>query len=140
MTKSAYIHLVEKSTHQEITLDDVKQALERYVTMTSHTGKQLGWDYAAAAFPYHVHEEEKDGVRWLRLEGTDPHLYRRLILGVGTRRDHEQTRHYIQCILPPDATHGDLAKGNELSRYLAKVFQAELHLFNGRVMYFYPRK
>lgn len=49
-------------------------------------------------------------------------------------------RHFIQFVLPEGATHGDKAKGNEFVKHFAKKLKAELHLFNGRVMYFNPRK
>lgn len=49
-------------------------------------------------------------------------------------------RHYIQLVLPEGSTHGDKAKGNEFGKHFAKKLKAELHLFNGRVMYYNPRK
>jgi hypothetical protein len=139
MAKSAWIYLVEESTQQTITLDDVKAALERYVEMTARTGKQLGWAYADAAFPYEIAEQEEDGRRFLLLKGKDPHLYQYLLLGVNSPSAERKAPH-IQLVLPTGSTHGDVAKANEFSRYLAKTFQGELHSFNGRVMYYYPRK
>ncbi|MDR6224876.1 DUF1885 family protein [Desmospora profundinema] len=139
MAKSAWITLVEESTLQEATLDDVRAALERYVEMTAHTGQQLGWEYADAAFPYDILEQEEEGRRYLLLKGKDPHLYKHLILGVDNRTEEWEHPH-IQLVLPTGSTHGDRAKANEFCRYLAKTFQGKLHLFNGRVMFFYPRK
>lgn len=52
----------------------------------------------------------------------------------------DRKRHYIQFVLPNNATHGDKAKGNELCKHFANKLKAELHLFNGRIMYFNPRK
>lgn len=141
MTKrnnSAMIKLVEGSTLQEIRLEDVKQQLEQYIEQAALTGQQLNWDYASATFPYTMDEQSDGTVTWLVLKGEDPHLYKYLVIGVG--KEATSGQHYIQVIVPHDATHGDLAKANEFSRYLAKSFQAELHLFNGRVIYFNPRK
>ncbi|MBN2908422.1 DUF1885 family protein [Polycladomyces sp. WAk] len=133
MNQVATIRLVEGSIQSEIELHQVKEHLERYRKMSAYTGQQLDWDYAAAAFPYRIEEKSKDGRSWLVLTGTDPNLYKHLVIGVA-----EPDR--IQIILPADSTHGDKAKANELSRYLARSLKAELYLFNGRVMYFNPRK
>lgn len=136
MPQSAYIKLVEGSTHDSITLDDVKNKFDRYIEQTGLTGKQLNWDYADAAFPYEIeHRPEGEG-KWFYLKGKDRSMYNYLIVGVG--RESEQ--HFIQIVLPDDAHHGDKSKGNEFCKYLAKQFQAELHMFNGRVMYFNPQK
>lgn len=140
MGKSAWIYLVEGSTQQEIRLDDVEAALNRYMEMTSHTGKQLGWDYADAAFPYRIERKEEEGTSFLMLTGKDSHMYKHLLIGVGHKQTDGDDRHYIQLVLPTGSTHGDQAKANEFCRYMAKAFQGELHLFNGRIMYFYPRK
>jgi len=80
-------------------------------------------------------------------------------VGVGTRQVEKQTKqpdpenegqtqtvttiekeNYIQVTLTPESTHGDKGKANEFCKYLAKQYKAELHLFNGRVMYYNPRK
>lgn len=144
MPQSAYIKLVEGSTQDTITLDDVKQKFLRYKEQTGYTGKQLGWDYADAAFPYRIEQEPEGEGKWFTLKGKNPDMYNRLIVGVGTEpvedNDTKSERHYIQIVLPNGARHGDKSKGNEFSKYLAKHFKAELHLFNGRVMYFNPRK
>ncbi|EIJ81661.1 hypothetical protein PB1_01930 [Bacillus methanolicus PB1] len=50
----------------------------------------------------------------------------------------EQT--YIQITLPESSTFGDKGKANEFCKLFAKKLQGELHLFNGRIMYYYPRK
>ena len=50
MSNSAYIRLVEESTVPQVTLDEVKAKFDRYVEMTSKTGKQLAWGYADAVF------------------------------------------------------------------------------------------
>jgi len=140
MGNRAWIRLVEDSTRTEISLQDVKEQLERYIDMASRTGSQLDWDYAEAAFPYTIEEQSISEKNWLVLTGKEPKLYRRLIIGVEQEPADKGGRYTIQILIPPGATHGDRAKANEFCRYLAKAFQGELHLFNGRVMYFYPRK
>lgn len=147
LPQSAYIKLVEGSTHESITLEDVKNKFDRYIEQTGLTGKQLNWDYAGAAFPYEIeHPPEGEG-KWFYLKGKDRRMYNYLIVGVGSEaensngsNDATNEQHYIQIVLPDDAHHGDKSKGNEFCKYLAKQFQAELHMFNGRVMYFNSQK
>lgn len=138
MSKSAYIKLVSGSKQETIHLDDVKKLLDTYCEMTSLTGKQLGWSYEAAAFPYEISIQEQDGTSYLLLKGKNPNLYNYLI--IGTSQEEESGIHYIQIVLPQNATHGDLAKGNEFSKFFAKQLKGELHLFNGRIMYYNNRK
>lgn len=140
MGNRAWIRLVENSTQTEISLQDIKEQLNRYIEMASRTGSQLDWNYAAAAFPYTIEEQSINGKNWLVLSGKEPKLYRRLTIGVEQEPAEKGGRSAIQVLVPPGATHGDHAKANEFCRYLAKKFQGELHLFNGRVMYFYPRQ
>lgn len=148
LPQSAYIKLVEGSTQETITLDDVRHKFERYIEQTGFTGKQLDWDYANAAFPYTIEQQPEAQKKWFYLKGHDPGMYNKLIVGVGTEpidagdmaHNTRNERHFIQIVLPDNAHHGDKAKGNEFCKYLAKQFRAELHLFNGRVMYFNPRK
>ncbi|OYD07805.1 DUF1885 family protein [Paludifilum halophilum] len=141
VAKSAYIKLVKGSRQQDLSLEDVRKEFQRYIEMTSHTGEQLGWKYADAAFPYTMEEQSRESTRWLLLKGKEGKLYKYLIAGVGSEKnDDEEGLNYIQLVVPDGATHGDTAKANEFCRYLAKAFQAELHLFNGRIMYFNPRK
>lgn len=135
VSKSAYIHLVSGSKYSSLSQQDLIELLNNYQEMTNRTGKQLNWDYQAAAFPYEIIEKEESGSKYLLLKGRD-HLYHYLILGI----DQSQETPRIQIVLPDQATHGDVAKANELSRFLAKQVQGELHMFNGRVMYFYQRK
>jgi hypothetical protein len=138
--QSAYIYLVEGSTASEVTLDDVKAKLQRYVDMTKKTGQQLGWNYADAAFPYVMEERPEGKGSWFLLKGKDPKLYKTIIIGVGSKEENGQAKHYIQISLPESATHGDKNKANEFCRYLAREYKAELHLFNKRIQYFQPRK
>lgn len=137
MPQSSYITLVEGSSKQNLTLDELKEELHIYIEMTSKTGKQLDWAYAEAAFPYTIAQNPEGEGKWFYLQGKNPKLYRKILLGIGQNEDGKT---YIQVTLPDDATHGDKGKANELCRYLAKHFKAELTLFNGRIQYFNPRK
>lgn len=138
MSKSAYIKLVSGSKQETVTLDGVKELLDSYRQIRSKTGQQLGWDYEEASFPYEVKEQEQDGVPYLLLKGKKPELYNYLIMGVS--QEEETDTPYIQVVLPKNATEGDCAKGNEFSKFLAQQLKGELHLFNGRVMYYNSRK
>ncbi|MDQ0339128.1 hypothetical protein J2S00_001914 [Caldalkalibacillus uzonensis] len=146
MSQSAYIRLVKESTVTSADLDDVKQKLDHYISMTSKTGQQLGWNYAEAAFPYTIVEKPEGKGKWFYLKGNNPELYKYMIVGVGSETvtveesGQEREEHYIQVVLPDGATHGDKSKANEFCKYLAKAYQAKLQLFNGRTMYYYPRK
>lgn len=142
MGNSAYVKLVDASATQSVSLQDVKDKFHRYVEMTSKTGKQLDWGYAEAAFPYTIVEKPEGKDHWFYLKGTD-HLYHYIVVGVGKeqpKKEGDTERHYIQVVLPEGSTHGDKSKANEFCKFLAKEYKAELVLFNGRTMYFYPRK
>ncbi|WP_245838901.1 DUF1885 family protein [Marininema halotolerans] len=138
MSKTAYIKMVDTSIQQTLTLDDVKKAFDHYLHMTQLTGEQLNWSYANNAFPYTVEEHIHEGSPYLLLKGKDTRLYKYLLIGVGKKPS--STEDCIQIVVPRGATHGDTAKANEFSRFLARRFQAELQMLNGRVMYFNPRK
>ena len=129
MTKAATLILSEQNA---VSLEDVKNELKHYIEMTQKTGRQLDWDYASAAFPYTIEDDPKQRGQWFYLKGKNAN-YRKLIIGIGK---NEQDQPVIQIVLPTGATHGDIAKGNELTRYLGKKLKAETRLFNGRTMYF----
>jgi hypothetical protein len=139
---SAYIKFVEASTTSKATLEDVKASFQRYIEMTTKTGQQLGWDYAGAAFPYTLVEKPEGKDQWFYLKGKDDRLYKYIVVGVGSEFNPEtdEEQHFIQVVLPEGATHGDKSKANEFCKFLAKTYKAQLQLFNGRVMYYYPRK
>ena len=139
MAQSAYIKLVEGSAVSAISPDELKQHLIDYKEQLASTGRQLGWNYADYAFPYTIETKSGAEDKWFYLKGTSA-LYKYIVFGVGSENDGDKERHYIQVVLPDGATHGDKAKGNELCKHLAKKLKAELHLFNGRIMYFNPRK
>ncbi|WP_168122004.1 DUF1885 family protein [Paenibacillus sp. HB172176] len=138
MAQSAYIKLVQGSATQSVTLRNVQELLLRYRDQLVLTGKQLGWDYAGAAFPYSIETKQDD--RWFYLKGTAGE-YKHIIFGIGEAASAAGDEvSCIQVVLPDEATHGDKAKANELCKHLAKKLQAELLMFNGRTVYYYPRK
>ncbi|PZE22888.1 DUF1885 family protein [Paenibacillus xerothermodurans] len=139
MAQSAYINFVDGSTVPSLTLDDLRNQLLHYKEQLNLTGKQLGWDYEDSGFPYSIETKPEAEGKWFYLKGNNS-LYKYIVMGLGSTQDGDKTRHYVQVVLPDDCTHGDKAKGNEFCKYLAKLWKAELHLFNGRVMYFNPRK
>jgi len=139
MSQSAFISLVVPKPGQTLTLDMVKEQLKHYREQTSLTGKQLAWDYADAAFPYTIETRPGEEDKWFYLKGTNP-LYKYIIFGIGERQEGDTTIPYIQVVLPDGATHGDKAKANEICKWLGRRLQAEVKLFNGRIMRFQPLK
>lgn len=139
MSQSAYISLVQGSAAADISLDEVKEQLQRYVEQVGNTGLQLGWDYAEAAFPYSIETKPEAAEQWFYLKGTNP-LYRYIVVGTGKREANGATVPFIQLVLPDGATHGDKAKANELCKWVGKQLKAEVQMFNGRKIYFNPRK
>jgi hypothetical protein len=141
---SAYIKLVPGSAKQEITLDEVKELFYYYKEITAKTGSQVSWEYSDAAFPYDLKEKTEGKDKWFYLKSNE-RGYNTLVIGVGSEEIEDEngeftTRNYIQLVLPDSATHGDKGKGNEFCKFLARKLEGELHLFNGRVMYYYKRK
>lgn len=139
MAQSAYIKFVKGSSIPSLTLEELEQQLNAYKEQLALTGQQLGWSYEAAGFPYSIEKKAEGANRWFYLKGQDSN-YRYIVLGLGSEAVEDGEIHYVQVVLPDDATHGDKGKANELCRHLGRKLQAELHMFNGRVMYFYPRK
>lgn len=139
MAQSAFIKLVEGSSISSLTLEELKDALLSYKEQLAQTGRQLGWDYARAAFPYTIETRAEGENRWFYLKGIDS-LYRYIVLGLGSESREDRSIPYVQAVLPDDSTHGDKCKANELCKHLGRKWKAELHLFNGRVMYYNPRK
>ncbi|MFC0213155.1 DUF1885 family protein [Paenibacillus chartarius] len=142
MSQSAYIRFVQGSAIATLTVDELKQQLLAYKDQLAKTGTQLDWKYDEAGFPYTIESKPEGEGKWFYLKGKDA-LYRYILMGVGTEaagEDGAEPRTYVQVTLPDDATHGDKAKGNELCKYLARLWKAELRMFNGRTMYFNPRK
>lgn len=139
MAQSAYIKFVEGSAVSSLTLDELKNQLMHYRDQLALTGRQLEWEYDDAGFPYTLETKPEAEGQWFYLKAKNP-LYKYIVMGVGSETQADTERHYVQVVLPDDCTHGDKAKGNEFCKYLAKQWKAELHLFNGRVMYYNPRK
>jgi Domain of unknown function (DUF1885). len=139
MSQSAYISLVQGSTVSEIDLEGVKDQLRRYREQLSLTGKQLGWEYEEAGFPYTIENKPEADGKWFYLKGAVPQ-YRYIVVGTGNRESEGATVPCIQFVLPDDSTHGDKSKANELCKWIGKQLQAEVRMFNGRTIYFNPRK
>jgi hypothetical protein len=141
MSQNAYIKLVEGSSAASVSLDELKDLLMKYKEQLSLTGQQLDWEYGEKGFPYTVEFRPEGEGKWFLLKA-DHEYYRYIIAGVGEEDagPDKEARHYIQVVLPKGATHGDKSKANEFCKHLAKKLKAELHLFNGRIMYFNPRK
>ncbi|MFC5467234.1 DUF1885 family protein [Cohnella suwonensis] len=139
MSQSAFIKLVQGSAVAEVDLNGVKEQLSRYREQMALTGRQLGWDYAEAAFPYRIESKPEANDQWFYLKGQTPQ-YRYIVVGTGSREEEGVSVPYIQLVLPNDSTHGDKAKANELCKWIGKQLQAEVEMFNGRTIYFNPRK
>jgi len=144
MTSNAYIKLVPSSVKEKISTDDVKELFQYFKEITAKTGRQVAWEYNEAAFPYELKEKQDGKGKWFYLE-SDHDRYNIMLLGVDNEivRDEdgsEREQSYIQITLPETSTYGDKGKANEFSKFLANKLQGELHLFNGRIMYYYPRK
>ncbi|CAH0345929.1 DUF1885 family protein [Bacillus sp. CECT 9360] len=144
MTENAYIKLVPGSDKETITLDEVKELFSYYKEITSKTGAQLAWNYENQAFPYEMKETLDSKGEWMYLQSASDR-YNVILLGIDQEKitddsNHERIQSYIQVTLPESATYGDKGKANEFCKFLAKKLKGELHLFNKRIMYYYPRK
>lgn len=139
MSQSAYIRLVQGSALADIDLNGVKEQLTHYRQQVTLTGKQLGWEYEEAAFPYSVETKPDAGDRWFYLKGNNPN-YNYIVFGTDKKEEDGTVIPYIHVVLPDGATHGDKAKANELCKWIGRRLQAEVKLFNGRTLYFNPRK
>ncbi|MFZ7942144.1 MULTISPECIES: DUF1885 family protein [Bacillaceae] len=144
MAVNAFIKLVPSSAKQSVTIEEVKDLFHYYKNITAKTGDQLNWQYGESAFPYEIKETEEGKGQWFYLHSSHER-YNAILIGVDTEtvRDEDGAERelvYIQVTLPAQSTHGDKGKANEFCKFLAKKLQGELHLFNERIMYFYPRK
>ncbi|ASA96355.1 MULTISPECIES: DUF1885 family protein [Anoxybacillus] len=126
MAHTATIELVPASTWETVTLEQCKQLLEQFRDIARKTGEQLGWDYEQYAFPYDIVINEDRII----LVGKDARYH------MIECRIHERA---VEFALSKQATHGDKGKANELCKFFAKRMAGKLHLFNGRVMYYYKR-
>jgi hypothetical protein len=144
MAVNAYIKLVPSSVKQIVTIEDVKELFRYYKNITTKTGDQLDWQFGASAFPYEIKETEAGKGKWFYLH-SDHERYYAILIGIDqetvrNENGEEREQGYIQITLPEQSTYGDKGKANEFCKFLAKKLQGELHLFNERIMYFYPRK
>lgn len=140
MSQSAYIKFVEGSAVPSLSLDELKDLLLKYKEQLALTGQQLGWEYEDKGFPYTIETKPEGEGKWFILKATNGY-YKYILAGIGQEdRDDGNARHYVQITLPDGASSGDKSKANEFCKHLAVKLKAELHLFNGRVMYFNPRK
>jgi Domain of unknown function (DUF1885) len=144
MAENAFIKLVPSSTKQTITVEEVKELFLYYKSITGKTGNQLNWQYGESAFPYEIKEKDEGKGKWFYLHSSHDRYFAILIgVDIETIRDedgNEREQTYIQITLPEQSTFGDKGKANEFCKFLAKKLQGELHLFNERIMYYYPRK
>jgi len=142
-TTNAYIKLVPASAKQTVTLKELKELFYYYKDITGKTGKQVNWDYDHHAFPYEIKETEEGKDRWFYLT-SDMDRYNLIVVGISQEKleqnGEERIQNYIQVSLPTTSTFGDKSKANEFCKFLSKKLQGELHLFNNRIMYYYPRK
>jgi hypothetical protein len=144
MSSNAYIKLVPSSVKESVTTDEVIELIKYYKEITGKTGVQVDWEYDAAAFPYEIVEKPEGKGKWFYLKSKENN-YNIILLGVDTEKvqeddGSERDQTYIQITLPETSTFGDKGKANEFCKFLGKKLKGELHLFNGRVMYYYPRK
>jgi len=144
MANQAYIKLVPSSVKQTITIDELREILEYYKEITGKTGKQLNWQYNEAAFPYEITEEIVNNNKQLILI-SNHERYHSMALYINEEKasngdENEAIQTYIQLTLTNRSTYGDKGKANEFCKFLANKLQGELHLFNGRIMYYYKRK
>jgi Domain of unknown function (DUF1885) len=146
MSQNAYIKLVPASEKQAVSIEDIKDMFNYYKSITSKTGEQLNWGYSEAAFPYTIEESGEAQNDWFYLKGIDSRKNRYILIGVGFEEhsngsdSNENEQCYIQVSLTDISTHGDKGKANEFCKFLASKLKGELHLFNGRIMYYYPKK
>ncbi|MGD6793525.1 DUF1885 family protein [Metabacillus indicus] len=132
MASHAFIHLVEGSSQQTISLQQVEELFLYYKEITGKTGQQLQFDYDQSAFPYECKQEEG----YLSLT-SEERGYAKMYIGAGPV--NEEAFSFLQITLPADSKYGDRNKANEFSKFLAKKLKGELTLFNGRKMYYYKR-
>jgi hypothetical protein len=144
MAENAFIKLVPSSAQQTVTVEEIKELFHYYKNITVKTGDQLNWEYGESAFPYEIKETEDGKGKWFYLHSNNERYFA-ILIGIDQEfiRDedgNEKEQTYIQVTLPEQSTFGDKGKANEFCKFLAKKLKGELHLFNERVMYYYPRK
>jgi hypothetical protein len=140
LKSNAYIKLVSGSSKTSVTADELKALFHYYKEITTKTGTQVDWNYNQVAFPYEIKEfpNQQDNGFYLF---SDQDRYHSMIIGIDKEmtldengNPHKQTS--IQITLTDQSTYGDKGKANEFCKFLAKKLQGDLHLFNGRIMYY----
>jgi Domain of unknown function (DUF1885) len=138
LSESTIIKLVDQSEKQTVSIEEVKELFRYYKELTNKTGKQLNWEYDEAAFPYEIKEPSEGKDYSFYLYSSAQPRYHLILVGVGNETESDCS--FIQISLHPHSGIGDKGKANEFAKFLAKKLKGELHLFNKRIMYFYPRK
>lgn len=144
MGNHAYIKLVSASKEASISLQGVKELLDKYVEISKKTGEQHNWDYENFSFPYKMEMPPNDaGVKLKLVPKQD--RYEGFLAEIGHEELEDESgnksmQHMIQVSLLPNSTNGDKDRAIDYCKFMAKQLAGELHLFNGRIMYFYPRK
>lgn len=141
MSNHSYIKLVPSSAKNDISIEEVKELFDYYKQITSKTATQVNWNYESSAFPYEIKELENKKNRLFLVSKQEG--YQAIFIDVeqdSENKNEESANNQIKVTLPTQATYGDKGKANEFCKFLAKKLEGELHLFNGRVMYYYRRK
>ncbi|MET3698146.1 uncharacterized protein DUF1885 [Bacillus oleivorans] len=139
MREAAFIKVTPLSQKESISYDDVKEILQYYQEITHKTGEQLSWEYDQNAFPYEIMEITSSEGTYLHLKShEDPHYHSIFIDIPNTPADTLPDT--LRISLAASSTTADKGKANELCKFIAKKWEAELQLFNNRVMYFCKRK
>ncbi|MBT9253256.1 MAG: DUF1885 family protein [Brockia lithotrophica] len=130
MRRSTFV-VWSKGEGEEISLEALRAALEEYRGRLEKTGEKLDAPYTTWAFPYEIEERERDGIRYLYLrgKGVTAQEYAGLLLTAGSA----DAQNVVQITVARGGTDGDFAKANELARFLAHRWKAEIVLFTGKV-------
>ncbi|MCD7033958.1 DUF1885 family protein [Metabacillus sp. GX 13764] len=129
MLSYSAVKLSDTSVISKIRIEEAVSCLEYYREQTGKTGDQLQWHYRAAAFPY----EMEINANTIELRSSE-RGYSRIVLGIDEKNDS-----LLHIILPNDAAFADKGKANELAKFFAKTWKAEIILFNGRVIRQYTK-
>ncbi len=135
MSNHAYIKLVSSSTKRDIDIDEVKTLFQSYTKQNEKTAQQLNWSYENFAFPYKIKEASINKKELILISNHD----RYHSLSIHIERDKDAQTMIVVALLSK-STYADKGKANELCKFLAKRLEADLHLFNVRVMYYNLRK
>ena len=145
MSSSTFIKLKDGSVQEDITIEDVKEMIDLYKQSTSHTAKQVAWDYQDRAFPYALKETNEGKGQWFYLY-SEQKGYHLMAIGIDyeyitvPEEKSKQRIPYIEISLSKHSTNGDKSKANEFAKFLSKKLKAELHLFNGRIIHYHLKK